>query len=385
MKAAMFKALGQPLTIEDIAEPVPGAGEVLVRVLAAPVLSYAHEVFSGVRNYPLLLPLAPGCGAIGIVEKVGPDATRLKPGHLVFCDPTVRSRDDVLSPDIMLQGWTASGEGPQKLQAHFRNGSFAEKMLVPLENAFSLEHVRSIDPAKLVWMNTLLVSYGGFLAAGLQPGQVVMVNGATGHFGSAAVAVAVAMGAARVVASGRNEQALNRLVHQFGSRVRPVLLSADEATGRNRLREGTESSSITYSAYSLSEDEAMNRKRFMEAAEGPVDCLLDILGPIHESAPTRRAIMTVRPGGTAVLMGGVQVDLDIPYNYVMRNNLVIRGQWMCPRHAPLQLARLIEAGLLNLEPFSVATFSLEEVNQAVQYAREHGGAFQLTVLKPVDM
>ena len=30
-------------------------------------------------NYPLLLPLAPGCGAIGLVEKTGPDATHLKP------------------------------------------------------------------------------------------------------------------------------------------------------------------------------------------------------------------------------------------------------------------------------------------------------------------
>ena len=156
MKAAIFKTIGQPLTIEDIPEPVPGAGEVLVRVLAAPILAYAQEVFTGQRHYPLLLPLAPGCGAVGLVEKTGPDATRLKPGQLVFCDPTVRSRDDALSPDIMLQGWVAPGEGPQKLQAHFRNGSFAEKMLVPLENAFSLEHLRSVDPAKLTWLNTLL-------------------------------------------------------------------------------------------------------------------------------------------------------------------------------------------------------------------------------------
>ncbi len=227
MKAAIFKAIGQPLTIEDIPEPVPGAGEVLVRVLSAPIFSYAQEVFNGQRHYPLLLPLAPGCGAIGIVEKTGPDATRLKPGQLVFCDPTVRSRDDALSPDIMLQGWIAPGEGAQKLQAHFRHGSFAEKMLLPLENAVSLEHVRSIDPTKLIWLGTLLVSYGGLLAAGLQPGQVILVNGATGHFGSAAVAVALAMGAARVIAPGRNEQTLNALVRQFGSRVRPVLLSED--------------------------------------------------------------------------------------------------------------------------------------------------------------
>jgi alcohol dehydrogenase len=385
MKAAIFKTIGQPLAIEDIPEPAPGAGEVLVRVLAAPVLAYAQEVFTGQRHYPLLLPLAPGCGAVGFVEKVGPDATRLKPGQLVFCDPTVRSRDDAISPDIMLQGWTAPGEGAKKLQAYFRNGSFAEKMLLPLENAFSLEHVRSIDPAKLTWLNTLLVPYGGLLAASLQPGQVVMVNGATGHFGSAAVAVAVAMGAARVVAPGRNEQALKALVRQFGSRVRPVLLSEDEATSSNRFRGATEGSSITYSAYSLSEDEAINRERFMEAAEGPIDCLLDLLGPIHDAAPTRRGIMSVRPGGTVVLMGGVQATLDIPYNYVMRNNLIIRGQWMCPRHAPSLLVELISSGLLNLELFSVRTFPLEQVNQAVQYAHDHGGAFHLTVLTPASI
>jgi alcohol dehydrogenase len=81
-------------------------------------------------------------------------------------------------------------------------------------------------------------------------------------------------------------------------------------------------------------------------------------------------------------MGGVQSALDIPYNYVMRNNLVVRGQWMCPRHAPLQLIEMVRSGLLSLEPFSASTFPLEEVNQAVQHAYEQGGAFQITALTP---
>lgn len=355
MKAAVLKAIGQPLAIEELPEPVPGAGEVLVRVLAAPVLAYAQEVFTGERYYPLVLPLAPGCGAIGVVEKAGPDATRLKPGQLVFCDPTVRSRDDSLSPDIMVQGWAARGEGPQKLQTYFRNGSFAEKMLVPLENAIVLEHMHTMDPGKLTWLTTLLVPYGGLLAANLQPGQIVMVNGASGHFGGGGVAVALAMGAERVIAPGRNQNSLDALVNRFGARVRPVLLS---------------------------EDEAIYRQRITQAAEGPIDCLLDLLGPIRDGTPTRRAIMAVRSGGTAVLMGGVNADVAIPYNYVMHNNLVIRGQFMCPRHAPLWLAGLIRAGLLNLDAFSTHAFPLEEANQAVQYAHEHGGAFQLTVLTP---
>lgn len=354
MKAAILKAKAQPLAIEELPEPQPGAGEVVVRVLAAPVLAYAHEVFGGQRDYPLLLPLVPGCGAIGLVEKTGPDATRLKPGQLVYCDPTVRSRDDILSPDILLQGWIAPSEGSQKLQAHFRNGPFAEKMLMPLENAFSLEQLRSIDPAKLAWLNTLLVPYGGLLTAHFQPGQIAMINGATGHFGSAGVAVALAMGAAQVIALGRNEKVLKMLANVFGPRVRPV---------------------------QVSEDEAVTRKRIAESAAGPIDFLLDLLSPMRDATPTRRAIMAVRPGGTVSLMGGVDADLHLPYKYIMRNSLIVRGQYVCPRHAPLLLAGLLAGGLLPFEPFSVHEFALAEINQAVQYAGEHGGAFQLTVLR----
>jgi alcohol dehydrogenase len=355
MRAAILKAIGQPLTLEDVPEPVPGAGEALVRVLATPVLAYAQEVITGKRDYPLVLPLAPGGGAIGVVEKTGPDATRLKPGQLVFCDIMIRARDGGLSPDSILQGWVARGEGAQKLQTYFRNGSFAEKVLVPLESVVELVNMQAVDPVKLAWLCSLLVPYGGLLAANLQAGQVVMVNGATGHFGSAGVAVAVAMGAERVVAPGRNQAILDALVNRFGERVRPVLLSEDEDT---------------------------NRKRIAQAAEGPIDCLLDLLGLIQDALPTRRGIMAVRPGGVAVLMGGVQADVEIPYRYVMHNNLVIRGQYMYSSHAPLWMAGLIRAGLLRLDAFSTCAFSLAEVNQAVQYAHDHGGAFHLTVLTP---
>lgn len=356
MKAAMLKAIGQPLVIEDIPEPVPGAGEVLARVLATPVLAYAQAVFSGERNYPLVLPLVPGGGAIGVVEKTGPDATRLQPGQLVFCDPMIRSRDDSLAPDTILQGWTArGGAGPEKLQTYFRHGSFAEKMLIPLENAVPLGQIHDIDPVKLIWLTTLLVPYGGWLAANVQPGQVVMVNGATGHFGGAGVAVALAMGVERVVALGRDLGRLDALVNQFGARVRPVLLS---------------------------EEETSNRKRIAEAAGGPIDTLLDLLPPIRDAEPTRQAIMAVRKGGTAVLMGGVQAEVAIPYSYAMQNNLVIRGQYMYPRHAPLLLAGLIRSGLLSLDAFSTRAFPLEAVNHAIQYAHDHGGAFRLTVLAP---
>ena len=80
------------------------------------------------------LPAVPGAGAVGRIRALGPDATRLKVGDWVLCDPTLRSRDDPRTPDIALQGLIARGPGGAILQRRFRHGAFAELMLAPLEN-----------------------------------------------------------------------------------------------------------------------------------------------------------------------------------------------------------------------------------------------------------
>jgi NADPH:quinone reductase-like Zn-dependent oxidoreductase len=145
MKAAVLKSLGSPLVIEDVPAPVLGTGEVIVDVVATRVLSYLNEVFSGERNYALDLPVIPGPGGIGRVRAIGPDATKLAVGDWVFCDPTVRSRDDAISPDITLQALTARDAGGMKLQKHFRHGSFAEQMMVPTENVKPLGEITSAE------------------------------------------------------------------------------------------------------------------------------------------------------------------------------------------------------------------------------------------------
>ncbi len=202
MKAAILKALGRPLDIEEVPAPEIGTGEVVVDVVAAPVLSYANEVFNGHRRYMIELPMVPGCGAIGRVRTSGPDATRLKPGDWVFCDPTVRSRDDALMPDIALQGWSARGDGGMRLQRHYHDGPFAEQVRVPTENAAAIGEIDVGDAARWCALNVMLVPYGGLLAANLLAGEILLVSGATGNFGSACVATAIAMGARCVVAPG---------------------------------------------------------------------------------------------------------------------------------------------------------------------------------------
>src|SRR6188508_2003597 len=209
MKAAVLNAFGSPLAIETVPDPLLGTGEVVVDVAASRVLAYANEVLSGERKYLLELPVVPG-----------PDATRLRPGDWVYCDPTVRSRDNALSPDIALQGLTGGSEGGLRLQRYFHDGAWAEQMRLPTENAVPIGDIDEKAAARWCALGTLLVPYGGFLAANLQAGEIALVNGATGSFGSAAVAVALGMGAQCVVATGRNEQALTELARRFGARVR---------------------------------------------------------------------------------------------------------------------------------------------------------------------
>jgi alcohol dehydrogenase len=359
MKAAVLKAFGSPLTLETLPDPILGTGEVIVDVVAAPVLSYANEVFSGERKYLLELPVAPGTGAIGRVRAVGPDSTHLVVGDWVYCDPTVRSRDDAVSPDITLQGLSACGEGGLRLQKYFHHGSFAEQMLVPTENAIRIGSLEEADAALWCALGTFLVPYGGLLAAKVQAGETVLISGATGSFGSAAVAVALAMGAGCVIAPGRNERVLEDLTRRFGSRVRTVKLSGDEEDDRERMR---------------------------QAAPGPIDCVLDILPPTASTTPVRAAVMTVRPYGRVVLMGGVGMQggpgLELPYPWIMRNGVTILGQWMYPPEATIRLISLIRCGLLNLDHFDVTAFDLNDANEAVAHAAANGGPFKMTVIRP---
>ncbi len=358
MKAAILRAFGSPLAIEALPDPVLGTGEVIVDVVAAPVLPYADEVFSGARKYPLELPVVPGCGAIGRVRATGPDATRLTAGDWVVCDPTVRSRDDALAPDITLQGWSSRGEGGLRLSRHFHDGPFAERIIVPTENAIRIGAIEAADAAEWCALNTLLVPYGGLLAANFQAGETLLLSGATGNFGSAGVAVAMAMGAGCVVAPGRNEAVLADLARRFGPRLRPVRLSGDEAEDRARMR---------------------------KAAPGPIDCVLDILPPNAGAAVARAAIMTVRPYGRVVLMGGVGMlggpGLDLPYPWIMRDCITIHGQWMYPANAAVRMAGMIRSGVLDLSHYAVTEFALDDANEAVAHAAANAGPFKLTVLR----
>jgi alcohol dehydrogenase len=354
MRAAVLHEFGKPLTVETLADPAAGPGEVVVDVVAAGILPYANEVFDGTRRYLLELPVVPGPGAIGRVRSTGPDATHLVPGDWVTCDPTIRSRDGAPAPDITLQGWSARGQGGLRLQRRYGHGSYAEQLLAPAENVFPIGPIETADAGRWCALGLCLVPYGGLLAGELRAGETVLISGATGNYGSIAVAVALAMGAGCVVAPGRNADLLTGLERRFGTRVRPVRLTGER-----------------------SDTDAMRA-----AAPGPIDLVLDLLPPAAGAAAVRAAAVTVREFGRVVLMGGVRDDLALPYPWLMRSGITVRGQWMYPPAANVDLIKLVRSGRLDLGAFEVTEFGLADVGAAVDHAAAHPRGFQLTALRP---
>ncbi len=355
MKAAVLKALGSPLAVETVPDPVLGTGEVIVDVAATKVLAYAGDVLSGQRGYLFDPPVIPGAGCIGRVREVGPDATELAPGDWVFCDPTVRSRDNAQAPDIILQGLTAGSLRAKRLQDYFHDGSWAERTRVPTECAVRLGPLSDAEAVSWCAFGNFAVAYGGFVAVNLQPGETVLVNGATGAFGSGGVAVALAMGAGTVIATGRNQQALDDLVRRYGKRVRPVPMVADEERDRQAI---------------------------LDAAAAPIDCVLDLLPPAATPAQVRAALLTVRPYGRVVLMGGVRQDVAVPYDWLMRHCITIHGQWMYRRDAVPRLIALVRSGQLSLANHEATCFSLDKVNDAIAHAAASASPFSMTILQP---
>jgi alcohol dehydrogenase len=353
MKAAVLNAFGSPLAIETLPDPVLGAGEVIVDVVAAGVTGYAANIFNGSRNYALELPVAPGAGGIGRIRATGPDATRLKAGDWVFCEPTIRARDH--AADTILQGWTYRTEAALPLHRLYHHGAYAEQMRVPTENVTPIGDIDAADAGRWTALGRLLVPYGGLLASGLQAGETLVVSGATGGFGGGGVAVALAMGAAKVVATGRNGRTLDELARRFGPRVRPV-----QTTGV----------------------EADDRRRIVEAAEGRIDVVLDFLPREASAAQAQAAILAVSHGGRVMLMGGVRSDLALNYNVLMHQEITLRGVWMYPRDAIPRMVQMVRAGLIDLAQFDLTEFGLDDANAAVAHAAANAGPRQLTVLRP---
>lgn len=172
MRAIVQHRYGPPSVLEtsEVALPAPGRGEVLVRVGAASIHPGDYFVMSG-RPYLVRLAFGlrrprhgiPGMDLAGVVSAVGKDVTALRPGDDVF-------------------GWSTAG-------------ALAEYVCVPAGNLATIPANVSVTQAATVATSAMTALQALRKIANVQPGQTVLITGASGGVGSFAVQIAKALGA----------------------------------------------------------------------------------------------------------------------------------------------------------------------------------------------
>lgn len=176
MKALLSKAAGGPetLVLEDVADPVAGPGQVLVAVKACSVNYPDVLVIEDKYQFKPPRPFSPGSEVSGIVEAVGEGVTNFKVGDRV-------------------------------LGATGNNGGMAEKVVLNAATAYELPAERSFAEGA-----ALILTYGTSIHALLDRGHIkegdtLLILGAAGGVGLAAIELGVAFGA-RVIAAVSSEE-----------------------------------------------------------------------------------------------------------------------------------------------------------------------------------
>ncbi|HSB18937.1 MAG TPA: NADPH:quinone oxidoreductase family protein [Anaeromyxobacteraceae bacterium] len=309
MRAVLCRALGPPeaLAVEEVPSPKPGPKQVVVSVRAAGVNFPDTLVIQGKYQLKPQLPFSPGGEMAGVVKEVGEAVTHLRAGD----------------PVIAFAGW----------------GAFAEEALVEASNAMAAP--AGLDPRVAA---SFAMAYGTSLhalqdRAGLAPGETLLVLGAAGGVGLAAVELGKLLGA-RVIAAASTDAKLE-VCRRRGA---DELVSYGSEGWRDRVKELT-------------------------GGKG-VDVVYDPVG----GALAEPALRLLAWGGRHLVVGFAGGDIPrIPLNLPLLKGFSIVGVYWGefarrePQRHQANMRRLL--GLLSegkLEPLVSKVYPLERAGEALR-------------------
>jgi propanol-preferring alcohol dehydrogenase len=188
MRAAVVTAFGKPLVIQQVPIPVPGPGEVLVKVMACGVCHTDLHAAEGDWPVKPTPPFIPGHEVAGIVAALGPDVTGLKLGDAVG---VAWLHDACLACEYCETGWETLCEH-QHNTGYSCDGGFAEYVIASA--AFAARLPAGIDFAQIAPILCAgVTTYKGLKETEARPGEWVAISG-IGGLGHIAVQYAKAMG-----------------------------------------------------------------------------------------------------------------------------------------------------------------------------------------------
>ncbi len=309
MRAIRCVNYGEPsgLTIENLDEPVPGPGEVLLDVEAAG-LGYVDALFvRGTYQVKMPLPFVPGSEVAGVIEAVGEGVS----------SDLIGSRVMALSP----------------------RGALAEKVAIPAAVCSTIPDEMSAEAAAGFIVSYCTALYGLENCGHLQPGETVLVLGAAGGVGMAAIDVAKAMGARVIAAASTAEKRDAAKAHGAD-----MVLDYSDPDWRKAL-------------------DALVKKRGVNLVYDPVG-----------GAYSETAFRCLAPGGRHLVVGFANGEIPkLPLNLALLKRASLVGvDWggeirANPKaNGPLlhKLCDWVAAGKIHPEP--TASFPLEDAGDVLQ-------------------
>lgn len=342
MKAVVIEGFGGPEVLKPavLPDPVPGPGEVLLRVKACALNHLDIWIRNGIPAYKIKLPHVLGCDVAGEVVAAGP-ATCAKPGQRFAVSPG-RSCGRC---DFCLAGQDNQCASYGMIGAQAGPGGYAELLRVPEAYLLPLPESLSFEQGAAYPLTFLTVWHMLMTLGRCGPDQWVLVMGAGSGVGVAAIQVAKLSGA-RVIAASTSEDKLERA----------KALGADAVI------------------HHPPQDLVKQTLKLTSAAMA--DVVVEHVGPAVFDA----CLKCLKPGGRLVTCGAttgpaVQVDL----RYVFSRQLQILGSKMGTQAEMRRVARLVAQG--KLKPVVDRSFALAEARQAHEYLAAQK-QFGKVLLKP---
>jgi NADPH:quinone reductase-like Zn-dependent oxidoreductase len=344
------------LRLEDAPLPRAGDREVLVRVsfcgLNHSDLNLRRGTYYGLgtdagqvgwRQTPLRFPLIPGSDVAGVVAQAGSQVSGLPEGDRVVLYPYVacgaciecRRGNDHLCPNVEYLGSE-------------RDGGYAEFIAVPARIAYPVPPGVALEEAAALPVNYLTAWHMMVTRGSLQPGETVMVTGASGGVGSACVQIARLMGARALAVVGSREKALRVLESGADAAVVP---------GQDDLLDAIH----------------------QWAGRGGVDMVVELVG----AATWSSSLGALRPEGRVVVCGAVSgsvVETDLKRIYL--NHLSVIGSTM---GSPAEFERVLDLLASGaIRPIIDRIYPLEQAAEAQRRLenREQIGKVLLRVTDP---
>lgn len=326
MKAAYF--LG-PETIEtrDVPVPVPGMGQVLIRVAACGVCGTDVHIYHGDKGSAAVTPpVILGHELAGVVEQTGPGVTALRPGDHVTVDPNIycgKCRYCRAGKKHLCENLFAVGVN--------RDGGFAEYCAVPESQCYPL--AKDVPLRYGAMTEPLACCLHGIDRARITPGSTVLVVGG-GAIGLLLLQLARLSGAARVVVS------------------EPVAMRREAA-----LRLGAD-------AVIDPAREDLPARLEQELGEPGADVIIECAGM---PAAVRQAFQAAKRGAVLLLFSVPQPGstYTLPLEDVYQKELTILGSFINPdTHG--RAAALINSGVIDLEPVITHTYPVERLDDAIR-------------------